>query len=389
MKHNTVNSRNSYYDLNSLRNISIEDLCYRIGLDVERRGSRLWVKLRNENTASAIINSEENTIYDFGEPYMFGTNSYGGPKPGDPFDLIQYIYSCDFIEAKERLANMFNIEPLNQKQKNHNYELSFQEYAQIGVYGDKVSKNLNFDPDLSSQELFDLADKFSISVNELKKSQTEELLSIYEDVILRGKALPYIQQMRNSYFVSIWEQYSFLKDINALELFDTVCSQKELTDMYKKIVSAEKIFNRAAEGTKVKKLAERDYSPDKILEDILKKRIKPELGLYNYKKINMLAKKENCTVKYEAIEPAKYYELKEQFDSLPHRAFFSEEQVIVGYLSKDIEKIDTLMGRVHETKTMDADSLDNMVTHAENRKNNSEMNNPMIIKQNDKGVNAL
>ena len=389
MKQNISNNKGSYYDLNVLRNIPIENVCYLTGIDVNQKGSRLWVKLRNEKTSSAIINQETNTIYDFGEPYLFGTNSHGGPKQGNPLDLIQYIYSCGFTEATERLADLFNIEPVNTKSQSRNNAVTDAEYSQIGVYGNLVSKNLNYDTGRPVQELFELAEAFSFPVNDLKNSGNDELMSIYEEVILRGKALPYIQQMRNSYFVSIWEQYSFLKDINALELFDSMCSQKELTDSYNKLVAAEKIFNRAAEGTNVKKISVRDYSPNKILEDILKNRIKPELGVLNYKQINKLARERKCTVRYEAMETIKYYEIKEQLDNLPNRAFFSEEQIIVGYLSNDSEKIDLLMERVSTEKELANDTLADMVSDAENRKNNFDKDNPMKTKQNNKGVNSI
>jgi len=356
--------KHKYYDRSLLNSIPIEDICYQIGLSVKHNGSRKWVNLRNEKTVSAIINTDSNTIYDFGDPYIFGTGKNGGAKAGKPIDLIKYIYSCDFPEACERLADMYNIEPVNRNKNNKVNGLSYKEYSQIGVRGDIVSKNFDFDPEYPPQKLFDLADAYSMSVNELKNSKKEEHKEIYENFILNKKALPYIQELRNHYYISIWEQYSFLKDVDALELFDTVCAKSEFVEMYEKIIKSEKIFNKAAEGTKVKKIPKIDYSPDRIMNDILEKRLKPELGSHSYNQLKALAKEKNCSVKYEIIEPEMYYLAKEQIEDFPFRMFLKGNQMILGYLSKDAENINIALGRSSTIDKVVKKSLDEMIDEA-------------------------
>lgn len=366
MRFTANNDKNPFYNISELNSIPIEDVCHQLGLYVKRNGSHTSVKLRNEKTVSAIINVESNTIYDFGDPYIFGTNKTGGPKAGKPLDLIKYFCSCDFQEACKLLADMYNIKPIKNTKISKDAGLSFKEYAQIGICGDVVSKNFKYIPDASTEELFNMADMFSMSVNELRNSKKEGYDVIYEDVLLRNKALPFIQHLRNDYFISIWEEYSFLKDVDALELFDTVCSKPEIIDMYKKINDAEKIFNRAAEGTNLKKIPIKDYSPDKILNDILEKRIKPELGSHNYLQIKNLANQTNCKVKYEVIEQKKYYAVKEQLENFPNRVFLKGDLIILGYLSKDIKDISMILGR--DLDNQKKKSFNDMLAEAENNR---------------------
>lgn len=362
---NVYTNKNNFYNLEQIKAIPIEDVCRKLGIDVKHKGSRIMVKIRNERTASTVLNPDRNTFYDF-----------GSQEHGDAIDLVALMNNTDRKNAIEQLANMFNIEPINPRKGLDNNELTLWEYAQIGVYGDMVSKNLNFNPEYSSAQLFEIADKFSMSVNELRRSKIDHYKDIYEISIIQNKALPFIQELRNTYFLSIWEQYSFLKDINALELFDIVCSKPEFEEMYEEIIAAEKIFNRAVKGTNIIEFPKRDYSPNKIYKDILGKTKIPELGPYNYDQMNNLSEKEGSSLKYRPVEYADFME--KQLTGIPYSAFLNTEtqMVVIRYLEKDKNEINKLFGAPDIKKK----GFKNLVNDAAKRKNEAVQSSSSELK---------
>lgn len=365
MRRNYSNNRANFYNLDELKSIPIEEVCRSLGIEIEHKDSRMWVKLRREDKASALLHPEQNTFYDF------GTQEFG-----DNIDLIALTQNLTKGESMKFLGKMFGIEPVNPRSGLSDNELNLWEYAQIGIYGDMVSKNLQFDfvdSDFPTKEIFALADKYSISMNELRKSNDKADKALYES-ILRENSVRQIQVMRTSYFMGIWNEYNFLKGVDALELFDTVCSKDSFKKLYDDIKKTEQIFNKAIEGTKIKKFKNIDFSPKKILDDILGSRLKPEFGPYNYKEMQALAEQEDCSIKYRVVDYLKHTELKDNLKSIPYSAFLDAGKVIIGYLEKDKKVIQEVYGIPENTKQKNDKSFNSLVSNAENRKSNSVKN---------------
>ena len=192
---------NNFYNLEDIKSIPIEEVCHCLGLKVEHKGPRIWAKIRNEEDASALLHPENNTFYDF-----------GSQEYGDAIRLVTLTQGLEYKDSIVFLANTFGIKPVNPRKELEDDELSLREYAFIGIYGDMVSKNLDFDSDMSPKEMFEFAERYSMSVNELRKKEEPELKAVYEEKILRGKAMPFIQSLRNSYFLDIWNKYLFEED---------------------------------------------------------------------------------------------------------------------------------------------------------------------------------
>ncbi|MGU8479044.1 CHC2 zinc finger domain-containing protein, partial [Clostridium perfringens] len=91
-----------FYNLDKIKEIPLEDVCNRLGVNTSSKGKKLWCNIRGEKTPSCCINIDKNYWYDFGI-------ATGG-------DVIKFVSEVEKINTKEaiyKLADMFGIDPEN------------------------------------------------------------------------------------------------------------------------------------------------------------------------------------------------------------------------------------------------------------------------------------
>ncbi|HHD2783166.1 TPA: CHC2 zinc finger domain-containing protein [Clostridium perfringens] len=213
-----------FYNLDKIKEILLEDVCNRLGIDTSPKGKKLWCDIRGEKTPSCCINTDKNYWYDFG-------SSTGG-------DVIKFVSEVEKINAKEaiyRLANMFGIEPENniENQNKHNFYISNSDYRKIGIEPTRATLNLDINLDKQSiEEVTRLEKAFSKSMNELANSNEDLFLDV-----LNKKSIPIIYNNIKNYYdcLNRIEDYINEKD-NVIDGFHSLETQlymnysKELAD---------------------------------------------------------------------------------------------------------------------------------------------------------------
>ncbi|WP_283688744.1 CHC2 zinc finger domain-containing protein [Clostridium perfringens] len=213
-----------FYNLDKIKEIPLEDVCNRLGIDTSPKGKKLWCDIRGEKTPSCCINTDKNYWYDFG-------SSTGG-------DVIKFVSEVEKINAKEaiyRLANMFGIEPENniENQNKHNFYISNSDYRKIGIEPTRATLNLDINLDKQSiEEVTRLEKAFSKSMNELANSNEDLFLDV-----LNKKSIPIIYNNIKNYYdcLNRIEDYINEKD-NVIDGFHSLETQlymnysKELAD---------------------------------------------------------------------------------------------------------------------------------------------------------------
>lgn len=170
----------SMYDLDKIKEISIEDVCNIYGVELTRNGQNLWGKIRNEKTSSFSINPDKNIWRDWGL-------SIGG----DVISLVAALENVSNGRAINILGERFNIP---KEESTETYTLPTEtKFKIIGISSQRSI--LNMDINLENQsvdELKELENKYSMTMYELSKSDTELYHKLIDD-----KALPIIEDTRN------------------------------------------------------------------------------------------------------------------------------------------------------------------------------------------------
>lgn len=373
----------NYYNLEDIKNIPIEDVCRSLGLPLKMQNSRFWTKIRTaDDTPSVQLNRFEDT----NNPKLMNTfKDFGDGTFGNVIDLVSITQNLDFVESVKFLGDMFNIAPVNDREGLEYQELSNREYKFIGIEGDMVAKNLSLPLDISDEELLKIADRYSMTVNEFRKSKNEDDIKLYE-TILKNTSIYQIQKMRTSYYMNIWNTYTFLKgafpvlqnsndnpekDTELLKMFETLCSEKHYEKLREDIETSEKYINKAIIGTNLKKIKTRSYSPKDIIESLLDRDIKPQIGPYDYGEILKLSEDLDSELKRRPIEYNKYIETKEALKAIPYSARLDAGTVVIAYLKKDVELINELFGPPIIPNKDKGKSFNSIVKDAEKRKTNT------------------
>jgi hypothetical protein len=319
-------NRSNFYDLNRLKQIPITDVAQRLGVALERRHNGTWCKVRKESVPSTIIHTEKNTFYDF------GTNT-----GGDVISFVGYVAELERKDAIRQLAEMYHIEPMNPRTGMASSELTDWEYMQIGIYGDLATKNFDFDMErMPIERVYEISNTYAMPMNELKKKHTKT----YER-IMRQKALPYVRELRNSYFLHVWDRYQMAQAVGSPQLFYEGDLQSAFADDLRELIGAERILARAVKDTSIKLRDAREYDPVKDLELLSNGEVKPGLSTVNYDEIQAASKETGCPVKYRTMDYMAYInsDLSQHF----HSAFFKAGKVIVGFLDKDWKDLQPLI----------------------------------------------
>ncbi|MCX0369001.1 CHC2 zinc finger domain-containing protein, partial [Clostridium perfringens] len=176
-----------FYNLNKIKDIPLEDVCNRLGVNTSSKGKKLWCNIRGEKTPSCCINIDKNYWYDFG-------TSKGG-------DVIKFVSEVEKINSKEaiyKLADMFGIEPENTitNKSNYNLYISNSDYRKIGIEPTRATLNLDINLEKQSlDEVIKLEKAFSKSMNELANSNEDLFLEV-----LNKKSIPIVYNNIKNYY---------------------------------------------------------------------------------------------------------------------------------------------------------------------------------------------
>lgn len=334
--------RGKFYDFEQLKAIPILDVCRDLlGLELEHKHNGWWCKLRGERTASALLHVDKNTFYDFGI-------STGG----DNIELVKLHFDIDKKEAIQRLAEAFHIQPRTQQKARDSNELADWEWERLGLYADVATKNFVFDAErMSIERMYEISEKYKMPMNELRKKHPKT----YER-LLKEKAFPFMRQLRNEYYLSIWGRYQTAKSIGNTNLFFAESLQSSFAEDRKFVEQAERALGKAIEGTNIPEQPKRDYDPAKVLESLTNGAIKPTLTEVGYPEM-MQAKKDNrCEIEYRTVDYDAYMASPLK-DYCPltgrkyyHSAFLKAGKVVVGYLSVDEKFIGPVLDTIAPKK---------------------------------------
>lgn len=213
-----------FYNLDKIKEIPLEDVCNRLGVNTSSKGKKLWCNIRGEKTPSCCINIDKNYWYDFG-------TAKGG-------DVIKFVSKVEKINSKEaiyKLADMFGIESENTITNKNKYNLyiSNSDYRKIGI--EPTRATLNLDINLEKQnldEVIKLEKAFSKSMNELANSNEDLFLEV-----LNKKSIPIVYNNIKNYYdcLSRIEDYinekgNLLTGFHSLETQLYMNYSKELAD---------------------------------------------------------------------------------------------------------------------------------------------------------------
>ena len=213
-----------FYNLDKIKEIPLEDVCNRLGVNTSSKGKKLWCNIRGEKTPSCCINIDKNYWYDFG-------TAKGG-------DVIKFVSEVEKINSKEaiyKLADMFGIESENTITNKNKYNLyiSNSDYRKIGI--EPTRATLNLDINLEKQnldEVIKLEKAFSKSMNELANSNEDLFLEV-----LNKKSIPIVYNNIKNYYdcLSRIEDYinekgNLLTGFHSLETQLYMNYSKELAD---------------------------------------------------------------------------------------------------------------------------------------------------------------
>ncbi len=228
----------NYYNIEELKSVNIFDILRDYGIAVDKNG---FFAIRNERTPSCKIYAKTNSFYDF-----------GAASGGNVINLVEKLEKCTRVEAMEKLAFMYGIEPVNKAGMGpEKIRLTDSQYAMIGIAGDKATKNMTFDLELDIDELKKISDKYMMPMNELK----EKYLPMYETII-STVAIDEINRRRKNYIEDMHYDYVFrnlMKTIEQLPI-PSVPPAEEITrkfgDETKKLNRMEKVMKTACQGCK-------------------------------------------------------------------------------------------------------------------------------------------
>lgn len=332
----------NFYNLDDVLSIPIEEVCEVFGVKVLRHG---MCSIRpDEKYPSCKLYTKNpdghDTFYDF-----------GANVGGSVVDLVMFLNNTDRQGAFDFLGETFHLEPQNNTDYEHRNELTDAQYLKIGVYGDLATKNLDFDLERFSMESAQkYADKYHMTVNELRKQHP----NFYTFKILMRRALPHVSNMRNSYYMDLYNHYLLAKSLQVSDPTALIGSSVEEFERQKKeLMAAEKLLYKAAKGTSLEeRLTVRKYDVKEDYRALIDGKISFQVGPTSYNDIKFEASKQDATLCYHSVPMEDYFFLKREFlENVPHAAFMRAGTVNIACLpeqSLEIERsIDLLPTKHH------------------------------------------
>lgn len=342
------------YNLDEIRSIPILDVCDFLGLKVERHGRNYWCKVRPETKASVILHTDTNYFYDF-----------GNREHGNNIGLVQYANGGISVgDAIRKLGEAFNISPSVSIEENLAKPLNLWEYKRIGLYGDLATKNLVFPVTTASiDDLLDMSYGYSMTMNELQKSDPEAYRWI-----IKNKAIPYVENMRETYYISVWNHYDFLRCFGRhTDFFDSDRTILKFKDETKALEQAERALYKACLGCGIEAKEPSHYDPIRVLSRLQQGRLDISIGPMSLDEITALPNFKNEPFYERTMSYDEYCSYV--FDDHPHSAVFKNELVTLTFPKSDKQFFDQL----YNFPEVCQPSLDSIIFSANSRYSNNHI----------------
>lgn len=253
------------YSLADVKSISILDVCDRLGITVTRRGKHHWCKIRDESNPSTVLHTDHNTFYDFGTQ-----------QHGSNIDLVCVVTGKDFGAAVRYLGETFDLSPETSAEKRDRFRtMSQTDYARIGLHADLATKNFVYDvAHHPLEKLLDIERRYRMPMNTLRKEHPKTYTRI-----IREKAMPYVAQLREQYYLDVWNYYSLLQTFGRTFLFyDSERTHARFAAKTKALEQAERSLFKAGQGTGLPIPEPAHYDPLRVVSHILTDRLSISLG---------------------------------------------------------------------------------------------------------------
>lgn len=311
----------SYEEINE--RVPIEEVLSLHGIYPNSKG---WYSLRPEDdTPSAHIDKDRrfgNTIHDFGDSNTF-----------NPITLTAYLRGIDVFEASQVLGEAFGLIPLN-KGKSSPDTVSDWEWFKVGVHPDMASKNMSFFPEKYGEERTRAhAEKYRMSINELKRQEP----AMYERIV-RAKAVPFVIDLKNTYYQKIYEWYKFNKDFNLDISVDALLKNVDIAKLAEDLSRAENILKKAIKDTSIKyKVSVYNVKVDYY--KVIQGKVSFEIGSDSYYEIKNSAEQDKVKPYYCLVSIDEYNKLMENgLDEMRFAAFQKGDSVNLAFLPADNER---------------------------------------------------
>ena len=313
------------YSLNEVKDLSILAVCDQLGVFVARRGKHYWCKLRDERIPSTVLHPETNTFYDF------GTQAHGSN-----IDLVCTVTGKPFDEAVRYLGETFSLQPETPADIRRRFRtMSRTDYARIGLHWDLATKNFTFPIGRCSPEkLVDIELRYQMPMNELRKRHPKT----YER-ILRDKAIPYVDQLRNLYYLEIWNHYSLLQSLGRAFLFyDSERTQQHFSERTRQLEQAERSLYKAGQGTSLAIPEPVHYDPMRVISRFLTDRLSISIGPLTPQAFSDVVKDSHITFD---VPSDNYFDA--QLDDVPHTAELKKDHITITCRKQDLPHIRRLL----------------------------------------------
>lgn len=335
----------AFYDFDKINSeIRIEDVLAKYGIVAKKGG---WYSIRPEDkTPSARIDAQRrfgNTIRD-----------YGINKTFTPLTLTMYFENLreeevkDKIKASQILGEYFGIEPIEYN-KNQDAEISdpnyvsSREWFDLFIYPDDVSKNLSLFPDkFGAERTTAYADKFNMSMNELRKLDSPDARDVYQKIV-RSHGISHVMELRNTYLSALYSWHDMRQQLNVALDIEKLKTDEEITKPFEALKSAQKILMKAIEGTDIK-FKETAYDIVSDFNKLVNGELAFEIGQESHYDIKCAAYHEHAKVFYCLVSREEYYKLMDNgMDNLRTAAFMKGNEVNIAFVSTDSSRMNYLV----------------------------------------------
>ena len=356
----------NFYELEDVLSIPIEEVCASFGIQVYRGN---MCKIRDEKTPSCHLYTNNSdgfdTFYDYGinvggnviNLAMFIAENRGLTNAGDERSLRQWAF--------DYLGSTFNLTPRNNTEHEYSNEVSDYEYSKIGICGDLATKNLDFDLERFSMESAQkYSDKYHMSVNELRTTYPR----FYTAKILYGKAIPFVNRLRNDYYSTLFNHYYLSKSLGVSPAGSMTASfLKEAEGLRKTIQDAERILRKAAVGTGLEaSMKMRKYDVHKDFRDIIAGNLSFQLdGTVSFSQIKYDAKRHGSDIDLYQLSLDDYVELNKYLSDISYAAKVKGTEITLAFLPEyrqDIEKSVQILNTKREVEAAAKEAAETLKT---------------------------
>ena len=271
----------------------------------------------------------QNRFYDFG-----GGRNVGG----DAIQLVMYITGMEWKDALQDLGRNFGLQPISRGNKD-DFELSDRQWSRIGLYGDRATKNFEFQ--LSGphweKRCENISQKFNMPMNELRKKHS----GVYKSVLER-RAFSYVYSCQQQYLHELDSQYLTMKNcgFESLEQMTTYIVEN-MQDKVDELKLMEQVLKQAMKGTHLK-FKFRSYDVAKDFQKIVSGEINMEVGSVSSYDLEMSAKKHDVKLKSLEVDASVFQEIQEMNFNLPYSAVQTKVRVLITAEEKHITILENM-----------------------------------------------